>query len=170
MRSQTDIETSVSMRKLRRIGFTLVELVVVILIVAILASVAVPKFRDASSCADATAIVKNVRLIFQAVEQYAADHGEYPPDTSNGDFPVELEPYLSGNVLTQRTCLGGFYDWNGRTTRAPVVGVAIRVSSWTDKKVQNVYDLIEQQSDDSDPNAGWVTRNSAVVYFKLDEK
>jgi len=154
----------------RRAGYTLVELVVVVLILGILAAIAAPRLLGVSKQAEAAGIVSTVNTIFTAVELYAAENGKLPDDTPYGDTPVELEPYMRTGVFGEITALGGYYDWNGVTTGAPVVGVSIRVSDWSDPAVQTLYDAIEECADDGGENTGWITRNALAVHFELDDK
>ncbi|MBB6048448.1 competence type IV pilus major pilin ComGC [Armatimonas rosea] len=60
------------MRSLRR-AFTLVEIMIVVLIIGILVSIAVPNFVRARESARARACVGNLRQIDSAKEQYAMD-------------------------------------------------------------------------------------------------
>ena len=77
---------------------------------------------------------------------------------------------MSTGFFAQKTGLGGYFDWNGATTGAPVIGVGIRVRSWSDSSVQGIYEAIEASVDDGDPNNGWVTTNALGVFFKLEDK
>ncbi len=63
----------------RQEGFTLIELMVVILIIGILVAIAVPVFFSARSSAQAGACQDNLRTIDGAIMQYsAATGGAYP--------------------------------------------------------------------------------------------
>ena len=64
-------------------GFTLIELVVVVLIIGVLASIAVPRLANAWDDAKASACKANMRQIEAALELYYFEHGEYP---SAADF------------------------------------------------------------------------------------
>jgi len=151
-------------------GFTLVELVVVVLILGILAAVATPHMLGVSDRAEAASIVSNVQTIFAAVELYAAENGHLPADTPNGQTPVALEPFVKTDFFAETTALGGKYDWNGPTTGAPVVGVGIRVSSWSNPSVLRIYAAIEEHADDGATDAGWITTDALGLHFKLDNK
>ena len=52
-------------------GFTLVEIMVVVAVVAVLASIAIPSFMKSRANARASACVNNLRLIDSAKQQYA---------------------------------------------------------------------------------------------------
>lgn len=63
-------------------GFTLVELMVVIIIVGILAAVAIPKFLDASNKAKASEFPTQLTAIYTGEMAYNAENGSYCPDFS----------------------------------------------------------------------------------------
>lgn len=61
-------------------GFTLVELLVVVAIIAILASIAVPNFLEAQIRAKVSREKSNMRTVAGALEAYRVDANHYPPD------------------------------------------------------------------------------------------
>ncbi len=78
-----------------RRGFSLVELVVVILIVGILAAVAAPKMFDTASGARESATRASLGVVRDAIELYAANDpdGNYP---SARTLDQDLRPYIKG--------------------------------------------------------------------------
>ena len=57
----------------RRAGFTLVEIMIVVAIIALLAAIAVPGFLRARKRSQATKILNDLRMIDAAVDQYAIE-------------------------------------------------------------------------------------------------
>jgi prepilin-type N-terminal cleavage/methylation domain-containing protein len=57
----------------RRGGFTLVEIMIVVAIIALLAAIAVPGFLRARKRSQATRILNDLRMIDAAVDQYAIE-------------------------------------------------------------------------------------------------
>jgi prepilin-type N-terminal cleavage/methylation domain-containing protein len=57
----------------RRGGFTLVEIMIVVAIIALLAAIAVPGFLRARKRSQASKIINDLRLIDAAVDQYAIE-------------------------------------------------------------------------------------------------
>src|SRR3954468_6700155 len=83
----------IQMRKHK--GFTLIELVVVVMILGILAAVAAPKLLGTSSTASDNGIKETLGVVRDAIERYAAEHGGSLPDaTSEGTFKASLATYL----------------------------------------------------------------------------
>jgi type II secretion system protein G len=59
-------------------GFTLVELLIVIIIIAVLAAVAIPKFANSSQRSKDSALRAELKLLRNAVELFKNDTGVYP--------------------------------------------------------------------------------------------
>jgi general secretion pathway protein G len=59
-------------------GFTLIELIVVMAIVALLASIAAPRYFNSLQKARETSLRTSLNVMREAIDQYAADKGCYP--------------------------------------------------------------------------------------------
>ena len=80
--------------RLNRRGFTLIEMLIVVVIISILARVAVPKVRAMHQQAKAAKIVGDLKLIITAAYSYQATTNNWPPSSGWGVIPVGLAPYL----------------------------------------------------------------------------
>ncbi|MFI4897378.1 MAG: type II secretion system protein [Phycisphaerales bacterium JB059] len=82
-----------------RRGFSLIELMVVIGIIALILAIALPALGGARSTAKQTLALANMRSTQQLFARYATDHGQYP-FRGVGDQPAELEEPVEPNALT----------------------------------------------------------------------
>lgn len=83
----------------RRAGFTIIELLVVFVVLGILAGIAVPKVRTATSKAEAARVVSDARSVALAVEGYRHDQDELPGSAGWGVTPPELVSYLPTGMV-----------------------------------------------------------------------
>ncbi|MBU6176097.1 MAG: prepilin-type N-terminal cleavage/methylation domain-containing protein [Planctomycetes bacterium] len=77
-----------------RFGFSLVELVVVVLIVGILAAVAAPRMFNTSTKAKESATKASLSVVRNAIELYNSEQGKYP--ASAAALPTVLATYIKG--------------------------------------------------------------------------
>jgi len=78
-------------------GFTLVEIMIVVAIIALLAAIAVPNFLRARKRSQATRILEDLRIIDAACDQYAIENNK-----SSGDSVIwtDVQFYLkTGSVI-----------------------------------------------------------------------
>ncbi len=107
-------------------GFTLVELVVVIIIIGVLSAVALPHFIDVAYKARASELPTSVRIIQQAEEIYYAEENVYAvcpwadTDSDNANDAIEL---------LLNTHVAGSYFFYGTT----VAGSGYSVEAWVKK-------------------------------------
>jgi general secretion pathway protein G len=67
-------------------GFTLVEILIVVVILGILAAIVIPQFTQASESARASSLVSQLQTIRSQLELYQVQHnGNYPTLTTNWD-------------------------------------------------------------------------------------
>src|ERR1700689_3263519 len=78
-----------SMKKIR--GFTLVELLVVIGIIALLVGILLPALTKARDQANTVACSSNMRQFFQLWTMYADDYQQYPVPCVNQDSKGEVD-------------------------------------------------------------------------------
>ena len=82
-------------------GFTLVEIMIVVAIIALLAAIAVPNFLRARKRSQATRILEDLRMIDSAIDQYAIETNKVSGAAANW---TDIQAYLKkGSTLYNTT-------------------------------------------------------------------
>ena len=82
-------------KAIRKAGFTLVEIMIVVAMIGLLAAIAIPNFVKARSTSQANACINNMRQIDGAAQQWALETGQKSGATIT--FAVDLTPYIKLN-------------------------------------------------------------------------
>src|SRR6478672_5438434 len=79
-------------------GFTLIELVVVVMILGILAAIAAPRLFGASNQAVDNGVRHSLSVVRNAIDNYSAEHPGALPGANGGEdtFKSDLSSYLRG--------------------------------------------------------------------------
>lgn len=130
-------------------GFTIIESLVVLMIISILVSFAIPRYIEAKKTAQAAKAITDFEAIRTAVISYYSDSGDYPPDYLPGKVPPEIQKYLPESFsFDLRPEMDIRYDWdnwvvNGKP-KHPNTNVLYGVSVTTTdplliKKIKGLY-------------------------------
>jgi prepilin-type N-terminal cleavage/methylation domain-containing protein len=86
-------------------GFTLIELMIVVIVIGVLASIAVPKFANTKEKAYLASMKSDLRNLITSQEAYFADQVTYATSTTSLNYNVS-----AGNTVTIGTATGA--GWN----------------------------------------------------------
>lgn len=80
-------------------GFTLIEMLVVVAIIAILAAIIFPVFASAREKARQATCASNLRQLTMAVDQYVQDYDDVMPGAYQGDYGIDTNHVKRGGWI-----------------------------------------------------------------------
>jgi len=123
----------VNNNKRTRKGFTLVELVVVVLVIGIIAAIAAPKMFDTANDARLNSTIQSLTVLRDSIELYRAANGSYPANQAaietmlKGPFPKnQIAAAANDGTLAVETAgtalsVGGVQDWKYDSTSGEII-------------------------------------------------
>lgn len=113
---------------MNRRGFTFIEMLVVMIVMGILASIAILKYMDLRNHAVAASIARDIETVRLGAYNHWADHETFPGEAGSGVVPAAMVPYLPQNFDFARPQFA--YDWDnfGAGGGGYQVGLTVAVS------------------------------------------
>lgn len=147
----------------RKSGFTLIELLIAVAVLGVIASIAIPALQKVIRNSRAASFAHDIRVFAQAGAQYSLESGWWVPDTSTGEFPVELEGYISKQKFDLGSPLGGQWDFEsfdiGDFTSA--VGVV------DPDEGDEIFAIVDKRIDDGNLSSGVFQKIAARRYYYI---
>jgi prepilin-type N-terminal cleavage/methylation domain-containing protein len=140
-------------------GFTLVEIMIVVVIIGLLAAMALPAFQRSRMRSQAALLTNDFRQFDSAFQRYLMENGQNPAAAGLGVVPAGMDGYLP-TVYSSPSPLGGGYIWSG-----PSANIVLFGSSANDALMR----LVDASLDDGVLATGKFTRIGANAYgLKVD--
>ena len=130
-------------------GFTLVEIMIVVVIIGLLATMAVPGFQMVRQNAQNNRFIHDIGVIRNTFDQYSLEQGQWPPDAGPATAPTGIEDYMPATIWSADTSIGGNWEWDNG-----VLGFTAAIScvNYTASNSQLVR--IDSKFDDGDLGTG----------------
>ena len=109
MRTQTNSTDNQQSFRLGKSGFTLIEILIVVVLIGIMAAMVIPKFSTAAAESRESMLLENLRILKAQIGVYRAQHWDVAPGYPNGDtsinpteadFVAQLTLYTDENGIT----------------------------------------------------------------------
>ena len=108
------------MKRFAERGFTLVEIMIVVAIIALLAAIAIPNVLRGRTTANESAAIGNVRTLVSSLEMYRSVYNEYPSNWRTNMYNTpdpDFGPPSFNNGMAAATVQGYDYNYNRLTTQ-----------------------------------------------------
>ena len=89
----------------KRGGFTLVEIMIVVAIIALLAAIAVPNFLRSRKRSQATQVLEDLRIMDAAIDQYAIENNRGGAGTNGAFVWSDIAKYVKNGTRLYTTML-----------------------------------------------------------------
>ena len=133
-------------------GFTLVEIMIVVVIIGLLAAMAIPAFQRIRRASQNSRVINDFRIFAQAFEIYNAQNGTWPNNASPGQIPnapVNMAGDFKGAVWQAPTAIGGQWNWD-KNIAGITAGVSITSFTCDDAQLAE----LDAKIDDGDLTTG----------------
>ncbi|MEO6786755.1 MAG: type II secretion system protein [Chthoniobacteraceae bacterium] len=149
-----------------RRGFTLIEIMIVVSILALVASIGIPSYQRSRKNAQTDALMNELRVTGDAFQMYAAEKGTMPPTAAGfSAVPTGMADYMPKNSTWTAAAPGGGYWYWWNFSPSSVWGFSGLIGVYNAAFDSNQLTQIDTTMDDGDPNNGGIHTASGWVFY-----
>ncbi|MBW8016364.1 MAG: prepilin-type N-terminal cleavage/methylation domain-containing protein [Planctomycetes bacterium] len=162
------------MKSRSKSGFTLVEILIVVVILGILAAIVIPQFSQASSEARVSSVKSNLQMVRSQIELYKIQHGDVLPAGTATELVTRLttKTNYNGAAYTAAMELAGDPSYGPYMQKWPVNAVSQLGSGVTAAGVPDGSEIsvviTDPAVDALDAANGWIYNNVDGTFFAVD--
>lgn len=138
-------------------GFTLVEIMVVVVIIGLLAALALPAFQRSQRASQNSRAINDFRIFAQAFEVYNTQNGTWPPNAAAGVVPTGMsKDFKEDTWRAPINVLGGRWNWDVNRSEF-LAGVSVSGATVSDEQLIE----IDTKLDDGNLSTGFFQKISS---------
>jgi general secretion pathway protein G len=166
------------MKSRSKSGFTLVEILIVVVILGILAAIVIPQFSQASSEARVSSVKSNLQMVRSQIELYKIQHGDFLPaditeDATDLVTRLTTKTNYDGDPYTAAMEAAGDPSYGPYMQKWPVNAVSQLGSGVTAAGVVDGSEIsvvaVNPALNALDAANGWIYNNDTGEFFAVDE-
>lgn len=148
-----------------RPGFTLVEILIVVVILGILASIVIANLTGATEEARKAAFIANGTEFSEQAAYFALKTGSYLPDSGSGDLPAGFEYYIDAADWENGTPIAGVWDHESFDTGGYASAVGVHFQDAGEAKDDAYMTQVDAMGDDGDLATGAFRKIAGDRYY-----
>ena len=146
-------------------AFTLIEILIVVLILGVLASVVIVQISGMRTEAERSAFISSGQIFQEAAYRYYIDNKAFPPDVRSGRLPDGFGDYITSRSWESRTPIDGLWDMEANSYGlTSSLGVHFK-NGTGDRKDDAYMREIDAAIDDGDLATGVFRKLAARRYY-----
>lgn len=152
------------MEKRARSGFTLVEIMIVVVIIGLLAAIAIPAFSKVKRSSENARFMNDLRTFKDALVTCVMETGNMNQGSGSGTVAADLRPYVNEGVWQQGSSIGG--QWDVEYNKSGItLGVGVHGFTVPADQIEE----IDESFDDGNVNTGKMRLITGDRYYWVIE-
>ncbi|MEQ8845436.1 MAG: type II secretion system protein [Phycisphaerales bacterium] len=152
-----------------RRGFTLIEILIVVVILGVLAAIVVPQAANAAGNAAQTAFARNCKQFADAAVIHRSRTGFWIGDGGSGTIPAGLEDFVDRESWENGTPIDGVWDSESRPDFDITLGIGVHFQAVEGRKDAAYMTVVDSILDDGDLTTGGFRQFASDRFYYIVE-